>query len=278
MPTYAAADGTPLAYDLVGAGGRSPLVVVAGGACLPPGYLGDLAGLSGVRPLLLPHLRGVGESPRPAEPEAGSYWRQAEDVEALRAHLGVERLALAAHSAGTRLALAWAARFPGSVERLLLVTPPAGVVPGAVADGDAVLDARRGDPAVEAALAARERGPDLTGSESYTAYVQSVMPLSYAAWTARERAHAAPQRYDVEAIRAYFSVPPPEDLVGRCAGVSAPVLVVAGAQDPVGPTPPRVVARLFPRGEVVTVDRCGHFPWVEQPDAFRRAVDPFVTG
>ncbi|RBY95474.1 alpha/beta hydrolase [Blastococcus sp. TF02-8] len=278
MPTYPAADGADLHYDRLGGADRPPLVVIAGGACLPPAYLGDLAGLAAVRPLVLPHLRGVGESPRPAEPEVGSYWRQAEDVEALREHLGLERLALAGHSAGTRLALAWAARFPERVERLLLVTPPAGVVPAAVGDGSDAIEARRGDPAVDAALVARERGPDLSSSEAYTAYVQAVMPLSYAAWTERERAHAAPQRYDVDAIRAYFSVPPPEDLAQRCGGAAAPVLVVAGAQDPVGPTPPRVVAGLFADGEVVMIERCGHFPWVEQPEAFRRAVDGFVGG
>lgn len=61
--------------------------------------------------------------------------------------------------------------------------------------------------------------------------------------------------------------------------MTAPVLVVAGAEDaPVGPTPPAVVAGLFPRGELVVLAGCGHFPWVEQPTAFRAAVDAFLAG
>jgi pimeloyl-ACP methyl ester carboxylesterase len=279
VPTYSAADGTPLFFDRLGDPDRDPLVVIAGGAALHPAYLGDLAGLPGVRPLVVPHLRGVGESPRPTEPEAGSYWRQAEDVEALRQHLGLERLALAGHSAGTRLVLAWAARFPQRVDRLLLITPPAMVVPEAVPDGDTLLDARRGDPAADAALAAREQGPDLTDDETFNAYFATVAPLSYAAWTAREQAHARACRFDMVAMQAYFSVDPPADLAQLCAAVAAPVLVVAGAEDaPVGPTPPRVVAGLFPHGSAVVLDRCGHFPWVEQPVAFRAAVDAFVRG
>jgi pimeloyl-ACP methyl ester carboxylesterase len=275
VPTYPGADGAALAFDRLGDDDGEPLVVVAGGAALHPSYLGDLAGLADVRPLVVPHLRGVGESPGPP----ASYWQQAEDVEALREHLGLERLALAGHSAGTRLALAWAARFPERVERLLLITPPAMVVPAAVPDGDALVDARRGDPAVDAALAAREQGPDLTDDETFNAYFRAVAPLSYARWGEPERTHADACRFDKEAMVAYFGVEPPDDLADRCAAVTAPVLVVAGAEDaPVGPTPPRVVAGLFPRGELAELDRCGHFPWVEQPEAFRAAVDPFVSG
>jgi pimeloyl-ACP methyl ester carboxylesterase len=37
------------------------------------------------------------------------------------------------------------------------------------------------------------------------------------------------------------------------------------------------VAGLFPHGEAVTVENCGHFPWVEQPAAWRAAVDPFLA-
>ena len=277
MPSYVAADGVPLHYDLLGDGDRAPLVVIAGCAALHPAYLGDLAGLPALRPLVLPHLRGVGESPAPAEAVVGSYWRQAEDVEALREHLGLERLALAGHSAGTRLALAWAARFPERVDRLLLVTPPAGVVPAAVAD-TAVLDARRGDPVIDTALAARDAGPDLTDADTFNAWFQAVAPLSYAAWTDRERAHARSVRYDMTAMRAYFSIEPPEDLPRLCSAVEAPVLVVAGADDaPVGRTPPTVVAGLFAQGSVAWIDGCGHFPWVEQPEAFRSAVDPFLA-
>ncbi|HUG84403.1 MAG TPA: alpha/beta hydrolase [Euzebya sp.] len=63
----------------------------------------------------------------------------------------------------------------------------------------------------------------------------------------------------------------------RLGVVTAPVLVVAGAQDTVtGLAPVLAVADLFPAGQAVVIDGCGHHPWVEQPAAFRRAVDPFL--
>ncbi|MCA1654877.1 MAG: alpha/beta hydrolase [Pseudonocardiaceae bacterium] len=85
------------------------VVALAGGAGRQPSYLGDLAGLPGE--LVAPPLRGVGEAPTPEDPEAGSLWRQAADLEALREHLGLARLALLGHSAGTRLASAYAAQY-----------------------------------------------------------------------------------------------------------------------------------------------------------------------
>lgn len=55
----------------------------------------------------------------------------AEDVEAVRRSLGLERLALVGVSYGTRLALAYAARYPGRVERIVLdsVVPASGLSP-----------------------------------------------------------------------------------------------------------------------------------------------------
>ena len=58
----------------------------------------------------------------------------------------------------------------------------------------------------------------------------------------------------------------------------APVLVVAGRQDAlVGLAPVLALAELFPAGRSVVINDAGHYPWVEQPLAFRRAVDEFFT-
>jgi pimeloyl-ACP methyl ester carboxylesterase len=87
MPTYVGPDGTNLHYDesrAVAEANSAPIVALAGGAGRHPSYLGDLAGLGASRRLILPHLRGVGGSPLPADVEVASFWRQAEDIEQLR--------------------------------------------------------------------------------------------------------------------------------------------------------------------------------------------------
>src|SRR5262245_1624733 len=98
---------------MLGEDSASPLIVLAGGAARHPDYLGDLAGLSGHYQLFVPHLRGVGRSGAADIGGMGSWWREAGDIERLRASLGLNRCAVVAHSAGTRLAVAYAAQFPG---------------------------------------------------------------------------------------------------------------------------------------------------------------------
>lgn len=279
MTTYFGSDGATLHYDeLNHAGdGRTPVVALAGGAALHPRYLGDLAGLGDVRRLIVPHLRGVGLSPLPESVQTASFWRQAEDLEQLRVHLGLDRLLLLGHSAGTRLAISYAARFPDRLAGLVLLTPPAGYLVDEPSDAPALIDARRGDPAFDAAVAAWSAGPDSTDDAAFNAWYRQAAPLGYAAWGEREQAHAATTWYDYAANRAFFSVDPPADLAGLLGKVTAPVLVVAGAQDcSVGLAPVRALSGLFPSAEFAVIDQCGHHPWVEQPAAFRATVDRFL--
>ncbi|MEO3745433.1 alpha/beta hydrolase [Plantactinospora sp. B5E13] len=297
MPTYPGSDGAMLYFDdhrtgdqrtgerrhdqqhdnSDDGGNRLPVVALAGGAALHPAYLGDLAGLGDRERLIVPHLRGVGRSPLPASVEAASYWRQAEDLERLRLHLGLDRLLLFGHSAGTRLATSYAVRYPRRLAGLVLVTPPAGHLVDVPSDVGELRDRRRTDPAFAAAVAAWEAGPEILDDAGFNAWQQRVAPLAYAAWGGTERAHAATARYSYRANRAYFSVEPPPDLADRLGVVTAPVLVVAGAEDcSAGVAPVVALAKLFPAGEVAVIERCGHHPWVEQPAAFRDAVDGFL--
>lgn len=141
------------------------------------------------------------------------------------------------------------------------------------------MDERRGEPVFDAAAAALEGAPDPAGGDdAFNTWQQTSAPASYAVWEPVEQEHAGIGRWCLDAARAFFSVEPPHDLPARLRAVSAPVLVVAGAQDCLtGLAPVRALARLFPAGHIVVLELCGHYPWVEQPVAFRDALDPFLT-
>jgi pimeloyl-ACP methyl ester carboxylesterase len=285
VPTYPGSDGAELSYDdpRSSDGADPPLIALAGGAARHPDYLGDLAGLGTRQRLIIPHLRGVGRSPMPDDVQLASFWRQADDLERLREHLGLEQLRLIGHSAGTRLAIAYAAQFPERVATMVLVTPPpaypppAGSLVDVPSDAGALMYTRRGEPAFDAALAAWDTGPDAETDEAFNAWQQQVAPLGYAAWGPAEQAHAAGPAYTYAANRAYFSVDPPADLAARLGAVTAPVLVIAGSEDyGIGVAPVVALAKLFPAGSAVVIEGAAHHPWVEQPAAFRRETDRFL--
>jgi len=120
MTRFAAADGVELAYRLVGDG--EPVVCIPGGM-LSGAYLGDLGGLSAYRQLVMLDLRGTGESGGPGDPENWRCDRLVPDLEALREHLGLERMTLLGHSAGASLVTRYAAEHPERIEKLVLATP-----------------------------------------------------------------------------------------------------------------------------------------------------------
>ncbi|MDR7275969.1 alpha/beta fold hydrolase [Catenuloplanes atrovinosus] len=269
-----------LHYDTTQEDGE-PIVALSGGAARHPEYLGDLAGIgaNGFR-LVIPHLRGIGLS---SGLEPASFWEQAADLEELRLALGRERLIIAGHSAGTRLAIAYAAQYPQRVAALVLITPPSTWLVPVPSDADTLIAPRRGDPAVDDALALWAGGPpaptgdDAADDVTLNAWFRGAAPVTYARWGATEQAHALVGDVSARAARAYFAETPP-DLPARLAAVTAPVLVVAGAVDyAVGLAPVQAVAGLFPHGRTVTIPDCGHYPWVERPDEFRTAVDAFLA-
>ncbi|MFE5409207.1 alpha/beta fold hydrolase [Microbacterium sp. NPDC056569] len=276
MPTYRAADGAELFYDEAGEG--APVVFVSGGAARHPVYLGDLAGIGAGRRRLTLHLRGVGRSPLPADDSAASWWAQGDDLDALRAHLGVDRLDVVAHSAGTRVATAFAARHPDRVGRLVLVTPPVAHLVDEPSDVAEIAARRAGDSDFEPAFAHLSVPAPLDDEEAFAAWDADTAAAGYAHWGAVERAHARVGARAVPAARAYFSSPPPDGFPGLLAETPASVLVIAGAEDALtGCAPVVAAARLFRNGESVVLEDCGHYPWVEQPEAFRTAVDAFLS-
>ncbi|NEB96306.1 alpha/beta fold hydrolase [Streptomyces bauhiniae] len=93
MPTHSAPDGTRPACRDLGDGDGDPVVRVPGGPT-DSRSLGDLGGLSGHRRLALPDLRGTGRSAIPDESASHRCDRLVGDIEALRVHLGLDRIDL----------------------------------------------------------------------------------------------------------------------------------------------------------------------------------------
>lgn len=278
MATFTSVDGTRLGYHQVGEG--SPLICVPGGPMLASAYLGDLGGLSAHRSLVLLDLRGTGESAIPADPSTYRCDRQLDDVEALRTHLGLDRLDLAGHSAGAALALQYAARHPDRIGRLVLLNPSPRAVGLEVTDLDRrqLAELRRGEPWFPDAFAAFER---IWSGQPTDADWTAITPFTWGRWDAVSQAQLAREanQKNTDAAALYYSAGAvdPEAVRSALTRLQARVLLVAGEYDVALP-PKRAAeyAGLFRHAELAVQPGGGHYPWLDDPEWFVETVGGFL--
>ncbi|UUU34208.1 alpha/beta hydrolase [Streptomyces sp. CA-210063] len=279
MATFHAPDGTPLSYRVLGDG--PPLVCLPGGPMRASAYLGDLGGLSAHRRLVMLDLRGTGGSAVPEDTATYRCDRQADDIEALREHLGLEQVDLLAHCAGANLAAAYVARHPDRVGRLVLVTPsPLGV--GIAVGGEdrlALARLRKGEPWFGEAFAALEA---IAAGRAEEGHWEAVAPFFHGRWDGAAQAlHAADEEQrNGEAAGVFGSAGAfdPEGTRAALGRFGAPVLVLAGEVDL--NSPPRAMAEyagLFPGARLAVQDGASHHPWMDDARGFTATVAGFLT-
>ena len=272
-------DGARLAYRRAGSG--PPLVCVPGGPGRSPRYLGDLGGLGHSRELILPDIRGTGDSEVPADPAAYRCDRIARDVEALRAGLGLDRMDLLGHSAGGNVALLYAAAHPERIRHLILVAPGVRALGLTFTDEEqqAAMRRRAAEPWFAAAWAAAQAADGDESLETTLGY----QPFLYGRWDDTARAHARAAVSDQAVpVRAGFyaegAFDPPATRAALAA-LASPVLVYAGELDAV--SPPELLAQvagLFPGWALTVQPGAGHFPWLDDPAQFAGTLSGFLSG
>ncbi|MFD0352466.1 alpha/beta fold hydrolase [Streptomyces sp. NPDC127110] len=281
MPVFTTYDGTELAYHVEGEG--EPLVCLPGGAMRASRYLGDLGGLSAGRRLILLDLRGTGDSAAPADESTYRADHQVADVEALRLHLGLERMDVLAHSAAGNLALLYAAAHPGRVRRLVLVTPTAWAVDLGPTPEESLeaVRSRAGREPYDTAIAAYERLWAAGGDPSPEDRRQA-MVLAYGRWDDRARAHLAASDHERNQAAALvfagpgaFDPPATREALRRFDGET---LVLAGELDGY-PTVAvaAALAGLLPHGTVDVQPAAAHFPWLDDAERFAARVERFLA-
>lgn len=272
-------DGARLRYRIIGEEGEAVIVPMAS-------FLSDaLAPLADGRRLVLYDPPGRGESD-PVALEEVTEERQIRDIEALREHLGLERVALLGWSGLGKLVARYAIAHPERVTRLVLVSP---VPPSS---GEYALDpdvpTRDEKLDVEALQAVRARhaaGEFAADSAGYCRAERALtLPTSF---VDPELAALAPDvcRHRNEwpdLLYPYFGA-----LLGSFGefdhrtdfgALDIPKLVVHGREDGIPLAGGRAWVEGDPRGRLLVLSPAGHFPFIERPVAFLEAVETFLGG
>ena len=274
-------DGRRLAYRRTGEG--LVLVCHGGGPGFSSLYLGDLAGLGDELELVLLDPRGTGGSAKPSDPRAYAIEDYVSDLEDLRGHLGLERMQLFGHSHGGIVAIAYAARHPERVELLILASTLARFSPEQAAAMAVAVESHGDEPWYDdarAALEAEEAG-DFETDEELAELTLREFPFYFASYGDDERAYLETLRGDTpnaDALRLFNQEQVPSfDLRPELAQIAAPTLVIAGDEDFItGPLSAAELSEGIAGAETVLIPGCGHFIFVEAPEAFRDSVLAFL--
>jgi proline iminopeptidase len=268
--------GLKLVYETQGSG-DDVVIVVHGGAGLPHDYFHPmLSNLSRYAKLVYFDRRADMLSSRSGHGMA-SVAEMADDVDALREALGVDRVTLLGHSFGATIALNYALRHPANVKRLILVSAAAAVENPAEAEKRILKEL---SPSEMAAYRSNEGG---NGAARPCDRVR----MRYAVLYPHYFYEPVPYELDRGAYIAYFGALAKKialaeegsslDVSDRLNEIKAPVLVIAGKHDLV--TPPdqsAALAKGLARAKLVTMERSGHFPFFEENYLFTEWVRQFM--
>jgi proline iminopeptidase len=219
--------------------------------------------------------------------------QDADDLEAVRRHFGIDQVDVIAHSYTGVMAALYAMKYPDRVSRVVQIGP--------------------GQP-----NAATEYPAHLTGADAVLAEVLANLAQLGKEWASNDQPMDQPQDPQ-KACERFWSVLRPIFVVnpadaekidwGRCdlpnernfwsywsecilpsiqqlrfsaadlAHVQAPVLVVHGARDRSAPYGGgREWVLLLPNARLVTVENAGHAPWIEAPEMVFGSIEKFLDG
>jgi proline iminopeptidase len=275
------APGATLYVEVLGTTTGVPLVVVNGGPGFDhtyehvamPGTPSAWDTLAKSRRVVFYDQRGNGRSGALKPGQSCTLADQIDDLEAVRAHLGADKIDLLGHSWGGYLVMAYAARHPAHIRHLITVDSAAPKWSETVflfkdifpegqerADGFAFADALGDAAASDAGIREYFRWL-FYSTEKRDAFIAQVGGGVYNKAVNEQLDHDL-QRFDLNPeLRKY----------------KFPTLVITGRYDiNVAPSVAFKMHKAIPGSKFVVFENSGHLPFFEEPGPFVRALEAFL--
>jgi proline iminopeptidase len=225
---------------------------------------------------------GAGRSDRPDDPALWAIGRYAEEVEAVRARLGLGRVHLLGQSWGGWLAIEYCCKYLKNVKTLILEDTSADI-PHLVTELDRLRSAL-GPESVSMMLA-----HEALGTYDHPEYQAAVTVLSYRhvcrlkEWPDPVRRSLATQN-----MAPYRAIQGANEFVftGNLKGWSrleamrsfhVPALIVVGRHDEMTPACALKMKAALPNPELVLFENSSHQPFFEEPERFQRELVSFLA-
>ena len=271
----ATVNGVDLFYETVGQG--RPIIFMHGGLGLDHAYFRPwLDPLADHYQLIFFDTSGNGRSPRPNGFEGVSHETWVEEADALRAHLGLERIILFGHSYGSFLSMEYAIRHADRLDGLILADAAPALDYPEIVVGNAQ---KRGTPEqVTTVIEALTSPADSDGA--FRKIWNTIAPLYYHHFDSEIAADIDRRtHYSAGGFNHAFGVCVPlYNVESRLDEIPTRTLILTGREDWI--TPPEQGERINSRlsdSELVIFEQSGHFPFIEEQTAFLRVVRTWLS-
>ena len=270
---HASINGNTIFYDTHGQG--RPLVLVHGGTGLDHTYFRPwLDPLGEQAQLIFYDLLGNGRSSRPESFEGITMESWADDIDALRAYLGHEKIILLGHSFGGFIAQVYALRHPDRLIGLILSdTAPALDYPEVIG---ANAQARGTPEQVQMVGSGLSNPAALEDDAAWREAWKVILPLYFHTYNPQvaevmdEKTHYSGRGFS----HGFTYCLPTYNVAPRLGEITAPTLLLSGQDDWITP-PAYGVERIHaavPNSTKVIFENSGHFPFIEEQAQFLSAV------
>jgi pimeloyl-ACP methyl ester carboxylesterase len=256
-------NGWSISYDTAGEG--TPVLLIHGYPLSRKIWELQSSGISGYARVIMPDLRGHGDS----DPIPGPYTVDmlAQDCANLLDTLGINRqIVVGGMSMGGYIALAFYRKFSERVAGLILTATRAGA------------DSQEGKANRDKAIATAE-------SSGAAAIAESMLPKMFSPVTYQEQPEL------VEKLRTLMAATSVEGIVGALhamkerpdstpalSSINKPTLIIHGADDQLIPaSEANLMHEAIPGSELVLIEQAGHLLNMEKPAAFNQAVRQFLN-
>lgn len=267
-----------LYYEIRGVKSGTPLFVINGGPGVDHTYMHSTLHpvsafdeLAKAREVVFYDQRGIGRSPALNQGQSCTVADQVADLDALRAHLGFERIDLLGHSYGGYLGMAYAARYPNRVAHLILSDS------GAPKLSDTIFLFEKVFPETNERLEAITITDEATKRASFMYYLSMLFysPAKRDSYLAK----VTTINFNQQVKDAIEKDAEKLDFTPELAKFRVPTLVVTGRFDMnVAPLVAYKIHKAIPGSRLVVFEQSGHLPFYEEQEGFVRLVDGFLSG
>lgn len=270
-------------YGIAGGGRGAPMLTLHGGPGVGHDYLEPLEALSAERPVVFYDQLGCGKSDIPDDTSLWTIERFADEVDAVRNALGLERVHLYGHSWGGFLALEYMSREPEGVISLTLASTAAsarsfaeaarGLLPGLPDDVRATIERCEAEgttdsPEYEAASLTFITKHVYRGEQPWPDFILRTLanmqasPVYGIMW--------GPSEFNVTGILKAW------DRTATLSKIETPTLITCGRHDEATPELAEGLGRAISGSKVVIFENSAHMAHIEEAERFATVLRDFL--